>query len=49
MNPAGLFPFPGPEAIIEGIRLMVEQGITLGTEITRLVTDFVLAVFQFVV
>lgn len=48
MNPQSLIP-PTPEKIIAGIGLMADAGIDLGVTIARLVVDYVLAVFRFVV
>lgn len=48
MSPASLFP-PTPERIIEGVQLMADAGINLGTTIATLVIDYVVTVFRFVV
>jgi hypothetical protein len=46
--PASLFP-PTPDKVIEGIQLMFEAGIKLGTTIAQLVGDYVLTVFRFLI
>jgi hypothetical protein len=48
MTPESLFP-PSPDKIVEGIQLMADAGIELGTTIARLVVDYVVTVFRFVV
>lgn len=40
---------PSPDKIIGGIQLMTDAGIMLGTTIARLVVDYVVTVFRFIV
>lgn len=44
---ASLVP-PTPDKIIKGIQALADGGITLGTTIAKLVTDYVVTVFRFV-
>lgn len=48
MIPTSLFP-PTPDKVIEGIQIMADAGIKLGTTIAQLVIDYVVTVFRFVV
>lgn len=48
MNPNSLVP-PTPDKIIEGFQTMADAGIKLGTDISRLVINFVVTVFRFMV
>lgn len=48
MNPQSLVP-PTPDKIIGGIQIMADAGINLGTTIARLVIDYVVTVFRFIV
>ena len=48
MIPQSLFP-PTPDKIIEGIQIMADAGIHLGTTIAELVVNYVVTVFRFVV
>jgi hypothetical protein len=47
-RPASLFP-PTPAKIIQGIQVMGDAGIKLGSTIAQLVIDYVVTVFRFVV
>lgn len=40
---------PTPEKIIGGIQVMADAGINLGTTMARLVVDYVVTVFRFLV
>lgn len=40
---------PTPDKIIQGIQVMTDAGINLGTTIARLVVDYVVTVFRFIV
>lgn len=48
MIPHSLVP-PTPDKIIQGIQVMADAGINLGTTIARLVVDYVITVFRFLV
>jgi hypothetical protein len=48
MNPQSLFP-PTPDKIIEGMQVMFDSGVTLGTQIATLVFNFVTTTFKFIV
>lgn len=45
---ASLIP-PSPEKIINGIQVMADAGINLGSTMARLVVDYVITVFRFLV
>ena len=47
-QPQSLVP-PTPDKIIKGFQTMVDAGINLGTTIARLVTDYVVTVFRFII
>lgn len=40
---------PSPEKIIGGIQVMADAGINLGSTMARLVIDYVITVFRFIV
>lgn len=48
MIPNSLVP-PTPDKIINGIQVMADAGIKLGTTIAQLVIDYVVTVFRFIV
>ena len=48
MGPNSLVP-PTPDKIIGGIQTMADAGINLGSTIARLVVDYVITVFRFLV
>lgn len=47
-QPQSLIP-PTPDKIIQGFQTLVDAGINLGTTITKLVTDYVVTVFRFII
>lgn len=48
MIPRSLFP-PSPDKIIQGFQTVADAGIKLGTDMARLVVDFITTVFRFIV